>query len=275
VHKLIITAAITGAETTKKDNINLPITAEEQAKASRECVEEGASIIHLHVRDKDGNPSQNLNDFKASIEAIRSECTVQPIIQISTGGAVGEDIKERIRPLSELKPEMASLNVGSINFMDDVFINNPIDVKKLCKEMKKLSVIPEVEIYDCAMIESTQRLSEKGYLKDKIHYQFVLGVLGGLSGKPENLINLVNMINDKDTWGVAGIGRFELPLGVMAILMGGNVRVGFEDNLYYRKGVLAESNAQLVSRIVKIAKEVGREVASPDEARKILGLNTK
>jgi 3-keto-5-aminohexanoate cleavage enzyme len=272
VEKLIITAAITGAEVTKEQNPNLPVTPAEQARASKECVEQGAAIIHLHVRDKNGKPSQEVDDFRTSIETIRSACNPQPIIQISTGGAIGEPMEKRIRPLGELKPEMASLNVGSMNFMDDVFINSPRDVKKLASTMKELRVVPEVEVYDTAMIEVAQHLATNLFLGTPIHYQMVLGVLGGLSGEPRNLIHMVEMIDYKDTWAVAGVGRYELPLAVMAIVMGGHVRVGLEDNIYYSKGVLAKSNAQLVARVVRISREIGRDVAGPDEARKILNL---
>jgi len=272
MEKLIITAAITGAETTKEMNPNLPATPEEQARDAKACVEAGASVIHLHVRDKQGKPSQALADFKASIEAIRAACKPAPIIQISTGGAVGEDMQKRIQPVVQLKPEMASLNINSMNFGNDVFINHPNDVEKLAKHMQELGVIPEVEVYDAGDIELAQRMHKKGLLETPIHYQFVLGVPGGLSGEGYNLTHMMRLITDKDTWAVAGVGRYETPLSMMAVAMGGFVRVGFEDNVYYHKGELAKSNAQLVERIVRLAKELGRAVATPAEARQILGI---
>lgn len=272
MEKLIITAAITGAETTKEMNPNLPTTPGAQAEDAANCVKAGASIIHLHVRDKKGRPSQSLDDFRASIEAIRSVCNPQPIIQISTGGAVGEDMKKRIKPIVELKPEMASLNVNSMNFGDEIFINDPKDVEKLAEHMLELGVVPEVEVYDAGDIELAQRIQKKGLLKSPVHYQFVLGVPGGLSGEAHNLTHMTRLINKEDSWAVAGVGRYETPLSAMAIVMGGFVRVGFEDNVYYHKGNLADSNAQLVARIARIAKEVGREVANPSETRKILGI---
>lgn len=267
---LIITAAITGAETTTEMNPNLPVTPEEQAEAAAECVEAGASIIHLHVRDAKGRPSQSTRDFRASIEAIRAACKPQPIIQISTGGAVGAPMEERIRPIAELRPEMASLNVASMNFGDEVFVNEPQRVRDLAGKMLKLGVVPEVEIYDAGHVDIARGLLKQGLLKKPLHYQFVLGVQGGLSGEPKNLRFLVDSIDPDDTWAVAGIGRYELPLSKMAVEMGGFVRVGFEDNIYYEKGVLARSNAQLVSRVRRIAEEAGRPLATPDEARRIL-----
>lgn len=272
MEKLIITAAITGAETTKEMNPNLPVTPSEQAKDAAACVKAGASVIHLHVRDKSGKPSQSLDDFRGSIEAIRKACKPTPIIQISTGGAVGEAMEKRIAPIVNLKPEMASLNINSMNFGSDIFLNHPKDVEKLAKHMQDLKVIPEVEVYDGGDIELAKRLQKQGLLKSPIHFQFVLGVPGGLSGEPHNLIHMLSLISPEDSWAVAGVGRYETPLAVMAVVMGGHLRVGFEDNVYYHKGELAKSNAQLVERITRIAKEVGREVATPDEAKKILGL---
>jgi len=269
---LIITAAITGAETTKDMNPALPVTPKEQAEEARKCVEAGASVIHLHVKDKSGAPSQSLEDFRSAIDAIRSACNPQPIIQISTGGAVGEPMENRIRPIVELKPEMASLNIASMNFGDDIFLNHPNDVKELAKIMMDLGVIPEVEVYDAGNIGIAEKLLKLGLLNHPVHYQFVLGVPGGLSGEPKNLIFMRDLISDMDSWAVAGIGRYELPVAVMAIAMGGSVRVGFEDNVYYKKGVLANSNAQLVERINKISAMSGRKTAKPDEARRIIGL---
>ena len=269
---LIITAAITGAETTKEMNSALPATPEEQARASVECVKAGASVIHLHVRDESGRASQALSDFKASIEAIRAACDPKPIIQISTGGAVGAPMEARIGPIVKFRPEMASLNIASMNFGDDVFLNLPADVKKLAGHMQELKVVPEVEVYDAGHIGIAKRLMREGLLSHPVHYQFVLGVPGGLSGEPKNLQFMVDSIDEGDGWAVAGVGRYQLSCAVMAIVMGGHVRVGFEDNVYYHKGVPAKSNAELVARVKRIADECGRPVASPAEARKLLGL---
>ena len=269
---LIITAAITGAETTKEMNPALPATPEEQAKASKECVEAGASIIHLHVRDEKAKASQDLNRFKESILAIRETCDPVPIIQISTGGAVGVPMSERMRPIVELKPEMASLNVGSMNFGNDVFLNPLPEVRELVKALNENNVIPEVEVYDVGHIDLVKRLLKEGLLSHPIHYQFVLGVVGGMSGEERNIKFMIDSIDKEDSWAVAGIGRFELPLAKFAAENGGFVRVGFEDNVYIEKGVLAKSNAELVLKVVKFAKAVNRPIASIEETRNILGI---
>jgi 3-keto-5-aminohexanoate cleavage enzyme len=268
-HPVIITCAITGAETTRERQPHLPITPEEQAIAAAEAVQAGASIIHLHVREEDGSPSQRVERFEESIHAIRKR-TPGVIIQISTGGAVGESIENRAQPL-ELKPEMASLNLGTMNFGEDVFYNHPRDIVGLAAKMHQLGVMPELEIYEAGMLESALRLAKQGILREPLHFQFVLGVPGGMSGDPRNLVHLVSMLPSSDLhWGVAGIGRYQLPLAVQALVMGGHVRVGFEDNIYYHKGEIAQSNAQLVGRIARLAKELGRGVASIDQARKML-----
>lgn len=272
---LIITCAITGAETTKERQPHLPVTPKEQAQAAKGVMEAGGSIIHLHVREEDGKPSQRPERFQEAISAIRKEAP-KAIIQISTGGAVGESIENRAKPLS-LKPEMASLNLGTMNFGDDVFYNHPKDVEALAKKIYENKIVPELEIYEAGMLESAFRLLKKGILKNPAHFQFVLGVPGGMSGDLRNLMHLVSLLESemgKEThWVVAGVGRFQLPLAMHAILLGGHVRVGFEDNIFYEKGVLAKSNAELVERIVRIAKEVGREIATPEQARELLELN--
>lgn len=275
-HPVIITCAITGAETTKEKQPALPITPREQAAAAAECVKAGASIIHLHVREEDGKPSQRPDRFKESIDAIRAAAP-GVIIQISTGGAVGESIENRARPL-DLKPEMASLNLGTLNFGDDVFLNHPRDIVALAARMKEKSIVPELEVYETGMLEHGFRLLKQGVLRAPMHFQFVLGVPGGMSGEVRNLVHLVSLLeslaggDSPCHWGVAGVGRFQLPLAVQALVMGGHVRVGFEDNIFYRKGELAQSNAQLVERVARIACELGREIATPAVARKLLGI---
>ena len=270
MNPVMITCAITGAETTKAKQPHLPITPQEQAAAAAEAVKAGASIIHLHVRDDQGNATQDLNRFKESIQAIRDQAP-GVIIQISTGGAIGESIENRMAPL-DLKPEMASLNLGTMNFGDDIFYNHPKDILELANRMKTKKVLPELEIYEVGMLETAMKLHRQGLLSDPMHFQFVLGVPGGMSGNLKNLMLLLDHLPPDTHWGVAGVGRFQLPLATHALALGGHVRVGFEDNLYYSKGVLATSNAQLVARISRLAGELGREVASPAVARKMLGL---
>lgn len=268
--KLIITAAVCGAEVTKEDTPNLPVTPEELAQEAWNCEQAGASIIHLHVRDENGNATQSEEVFRTVVEKIRAK-GCKAIIQPSTGGAVGMTAEERMQPLN-LKPEMATLSTGSVNFGNDVFLNTPEYIEIFAKRMQEFGVKPEIEVFEVGMINNALRLVKKGLVEAPLHFDFVMGVPGGIPGEVDDLLHLVRKIPAGSTWTVAGIGRFELPLAVMAILMGGNVRVGFEDNIYYSKGVLAESNAQLVERIVRIAKEMGREIATPAEAREILNL---
>lgn len=267
MEKLIITCAITGAETKKEHNPALPCTPEEQAQAAFECWQAGASVIHLHVRDAQGNPSQNVDLFQEVQKKILARCDV--ILQFSTGGAVGTPVAKRLAPLA-LKPEMASLNVGSINFGDEVFENLPKDVDALAAEMQKLNIKPEIEVYDLGMLEYGVSLVKSGKISAPAHFQFVMGTKFGISGDPENLFLMRNKLPAGSTFAVAGIGRHQLALAPVAIVSGGHVRCGFEDNIYFSKGVLAKSNAQLVQRIADLSRSLQREVASPAEARKIL-----
>ncbi|MGZ3650183.1 MAG: 3-keto-5-aminohexanoate cleavage protein [Bdellovibrionota bacterium] len=267
--KLIITAAITGAETTKTMNPALPCSPEEQAQAAFECWQAGASIVHLHVRDAAGKPSQSLELFEKVTKLIRAKCDL--ILQFSTGGAVGTPVSERIAPL-KLKPEMASLNAGSINFGDEVFENLPKDIAALAGEMKKLNIKPEIEVYDLGMLEYGVSLVTSGIVSAPAHFQFVLGTKHGLSGSPENMFYLKSKLPPGCTFAVAGVGRHQLQVAPLAIVSGGHVRVGFEDNVYFSKGVLAKSNAQLVGRVKELSLLLQREVATAAEARGILGI---
>lgn len=269
MEKLIITAAITGAEVTKEIQPALAITPEEIAEDAYRCYQSGASIVHVHAREADGSPTQDKNTYGRIKEKLEEKCDV--IFQPSTGGAVWHSPEERLQPV-ELKPEMATLSCGTANFGPDVFMNTEEYMEKFAKRMQELGVKPELEIFERGMIENAKKLVKKGLLTKPLHFDFVLGVPGAAPGNPEDLMFMVDKIPEGSTWTVAGIGRHELPLATLAIILGGHVRVGFEDNVYYEKGVLATSNAQLVERIVRIAKELGREVATPEEAREILGL---
>jgi 3-keto-5-aminohexanoate cleavage enzyme len=268
MEKLIITAAIQGAEISKDYFPNLPVTPAEVAREAYEAYIAGAAIIHLHVRDEQGRPTQDIEVFRKNIEAIKST-GCKAIIQVSTGGAVGMSAAERMQHLT-LMPEYASLNTGSINFGDQVFMNPPKLIEELAKAMQKYGVRPEFEIYEEGHIHNSMALVRQGLVLGHLDFQFVLGVPGGMSATPKNLMLLVDSLPNNATWSVAGIGRYQLPLATMAMLMGGNVRVGFEDNIYYSKGELAKSNSELVARIVRIARELDRPVATVDEARQIL-----
>ena len=271
---LILTAAITGAETSRKDQPNLPITPAEQAADANACFEAGARVIHLHVRDDAGNPTQSLERFAATIQAIKAAAP-EVIIQISTGGAVGEAFEKRLAPLS-LKPDMGTLNAGTLNFGDDIFINHPRDIVRLAEAFKEYGVVPEVEVYESGMVDYIGKLVKKGIITHTpLHVQFVLGVPGGMSGTPKNVLYMRDHLAGEipgATWAVAGIGRFHIPASLTAMAAGGHIRVGFEDNIFYHKGVVADSNAQLVARMARIAAEIGRPLATPAQARSILGL---
>lgn len=269
MEKLIITAAITGAETAKSMNPNLPCSPEEQANAAFECWKAGASIVHLHVRDSQERPSQELALFEKVSTLIQNRCDL--ILQFSTGGAVGTPVEARLAPLA-LKPEMASLNAGSINFGDGVFENLPSHIDALAAYMLANKIKPEIEVYDLGMLEYGITLVTSGKVLPSAHFQFVLGMKYGLSGSPENLFTMIRKLPAGCTFAVAGVGRHQLQLAPLAIVSGGHVRVGFEDNLYFSKGVLAQSNAQLVARIKELSLLLQRDVASPSEARKILKL---
>jgi len=272
VSKLIITAALTGAEVTREQQPNLPITPEEIAQAALEAYEAGAAIVHVHARLADGTPTQDKEVYGEIKRLIERACPV--IFQPSTGGAVWHTAQERLQPL-ELDPEMATLTTGTCNFGRDIFANPQEFVEEAARLMQERGIKPEFEIFEAGMIDNALRLLKKGLVREPLHFNFVLGVPGAMAGTVRNLAFLVDAIPPGSTWTVSGIGRHETPLALAAMAMGGHVRVGFEDNIYYKKGELAVSSAQLVARIVCIAQELGREVASPDEAREILGIPVK
>ena len=272
MEKLIITAAICGAEVTKENNPAVPYTVEEIAREAESAYKAGASIIHLHVREDDGTPTQSKERFKVCMEAILERCP-DVIIQPSTGGAVGMSDDERLQPL-ELNPEMATLDCGTLNFGgDEIFVNTENTIKYFGQRMIERWVKPEVEVFDKGMIDYAIRFAKQGYILEPMHFDFVLGVQ--MTATARDLAFMVDSIPAGSTWTVAGIGRHEFPMAAIGIAMGGHVRVGFEDNVYLSKGVLAKSNGELVEKVVRIAKELGREIATPDEAREILGLKKR
>jgi 3-keto-5-aminohexanoate cleavage enzyme len=271
MEKLIITVAGVGAETTKDAQPALPVTAEEIGVDAARCREAGASMYHLHVRRADGSATQDRDTFAAAIEEIRKRTDI--IIQTSTGGAMGMTADERLQPL-ELKPEMASLTTGTANFGDEVFFNDTALMYEFYQRQMKAGVRPEFEIFEHGQIDNALRMVKKhGMAGPLLHWDFVLGVPGSMSGEPRNLVFLVDSIpKDISTWTCTGIGRWHVPCMLTSLALGGNVRLGFEDNVFFTKGKLADGNAQLVSRCVNIAMQIGREPATPDEARQILKL---
>lgn len=274
MEKLIITACICGAEVSKEQNPAVPYTVEEIAREAKSAYDAGASLIHLHVREDDGTPTQSKERFEVCIKAIKEVCP-DVIVQVSTGGAVGMSNDERLQPL-QLNPEMATLDCGTCNFGgDEIFVNTENMIKDFAEKMNARNVKPEIEVFDKGMVDMAIRLHNKGYIKAPMHFDFVMGVNGGISAEARDLVFMVGSIPAGSTWTVAGVGRNQFPMAVMGILMGGHVRVGFEDNVYLKKGVPAASNGELVEKVVRLAKELGREIATPAEARAILGLKER
>jgi 3-keto-5-aminohexanoate cleavage enzyme len=270
MEKLIITVALTGNVPTKEMNENVPVTPDEIAEDVKRCAQAGASVFHVHARDKDQKPTLDIDTFKSIVRKIK-DINTGIIVQLSTGARAGKDENERIEPIN-LLPEMGSFTTGSNNLPGIVYENSPSFIKKLGGAFGKTAVKPEIEIFELGMINNAKFLVTKGILKAPLHFSFVLGATGSMPGTVQNLSFLTQSIPDGSTWSVAGIGKAEIPLATAAIAMGGHVRVGVEDNLFMPDGSQA-SNLLLVEKIVRIAKEVGREIATPDEAREILSLN--
>ncbi len=271
MEKLIITAAICGAEVLKEHNPAVPYTVEECVREARSAYNAGASVIHLHVRYDDGTPTQDKERFRVIMEGIAEACP-GIIIQPSTGGAVGMTNDERLQPI-ELNPEMATLDCGTLNFGgDEIFENTENTIIYFGKRMIERGIKPELEVFDKSMIEMALRIHKQGHILKPLHFDFVMGVNGGIGGSLRDFVFLRGSIPSDATYTVAGMGRYEMPLAAAAIIDGGHVRVGFEDNVYLSRGVLAKSNGELVEKVVRIAREFGREIANPDEAREILSL---
>jgi 3-keto-5-aminohexanoate cleavage enzyme len=268
---LVITAAIVGAEVTREQTPHLPITAREIAEEAARCREAGAAVIHLHVRNDDGTPTQSTERFVEAIAAIRAktDCIIQP----STGGAVGMSIDERAQPLA-CKPEMATLNCGSVNFGEDVFVNTRPQIRDLARRIREAGSVPELECYDVGHVEEALSLLKEGAIGAPTHFQFVLGIPGGIAATEGNMRFLGSLIPDTATWAVAAVGRHQQPMTELAMRLGGQVRVGLEDNIYLSKGVLAEGSAPLVARAASYARSIGRTVLDPNGARKHLGLRS-
>jgi 3-keto-5-aminohexanoate cleavage enzyme len=270
--RLIITVAPTGNVPTKEMNPHLPVTPEEIAETAVRCRQAGASLIHVHARDAAGKPTLDPEVFSRIHQLIAERTDL--IVQISTGGRAGMDTEARAAAVRRIRPEMASLTTGSMNFPDRVYANPFSVVEHLATAMQEAGTKPEMEIFEPGMIANAMQLVDKGLATPPLHFDFVLGSRGSLPASPKNLLFLSESIPRGATWTVAAVGRWQLPMAALAIVMGGHVRVGLEDNIYYRKGELA-TNEQLVARVARIAAELGRAVATPDEAREILRLHQK
>lgn len=272
--KLIITAAICGAEVTKEQNPAVPYTVKEITHEAKLAHEAGAAVIHLHVRYDDGTPTQDRERFRICIDSIYKECP-DVIILPSTGGAVGMTAKERLQP-TELFPEIATLDCGTCNFGDEVFENTIPMLRVFGERMKANDIKPECECFEKGHLDTALWLARKGFISaERMHFNLVLGVLGAMNATVRNLSYLVDSLPSDATWCATGIGRNEFPLAAAAIAMGGNIRVGFEDNLYFSTGVLAKSNAELVEKAVALAKRLDRPIATSDEARTILNIKKR
>lgn len=269
--KTIISIAPTGAWPQKKDNPNIPLTPKEIAEDVYESYKAGAAIAHLHMRDENGNGCMDKEKFKETVELIRGKCDI--VLNLTTSGALVATDEVRVAHVKELLPEIASFDAGSMNWMNtSVFINTPQFLEYIGNLFQELGVKPELEIFDTGMIYNTLYYNKKGVLKAPMHYQFVLGTAGGLGATIENLVYLKGLIPAGSTWSAFGIGKNHLPILYAALALGGHVRVGMEDNVYYGPGRLAKSNAEFVERTVRIVKEFGNEPATPAEAREMLGL---
>jgi 3-keto-5-aminohexanoate cleavage enzyme len=265
---LIVTVAAVGAEVMPHQTPHLPVTPEQLGETAARCRDAGAAVIHVHCRNDDGSNTADPERFAAAYEAIRSRTDI--VVQFTTGGAIGMTALERAAPL-RLRPEMATLTCGTVNFGDDVFENSFPLMREILAEIARYGVVPELEIFDAGHLANAKRLAAEGLLRFPQHVDFVLGVPGGLEASVRNLCFLVDALPAGCSWSVAGVGRDQLPLATVAVAMGGHVRVGLEDNIYYAKGRLAR-NDELVARVVRIANELGRPVATPDDARRLLGI---
>lgn len=271
-NKVIITAALTGAMTPKEFNENIPTTPEEIAEDAYRCWKAGAAIVHLHMRDEQGKGTMDKEKFKKTIDLIKAKPDCDVVINCTTSGDSTASYESRMAHLDYVKPEMASFDAGSFNWMPfGIFDNSPQFLEPLALKMKETGVKPEFEIFDSGFMNIVEYYAKKGMLEGPYHYQFVLGVLGGMEATVKNLQYLHDMLPEGATWSAFGIGKDHLPIMYATLALGGHIRVGLEDNVYYSKGELA-SNLNLVERSVRIIKEFGKEPATPDEARQILGI---
>lgn len=266
---LIITVAGVGAELTRELQPNLPITPEQIAEDARACAAAGASIYHLHVRDPDGEPTMDVETFRAAADAIADATDV--IVQFTSGGGVKDDESARAAPL-ELSPEMASLTTGTVNFGDHVFFNPWWLITTLYKRMRAQAILPEFEIFEPGMIATAERVYAEHGDDHHRHFDFVLGVPGGMPAWDDSLAFLASHLPEGSTWSATGIGSANVGVTEQAIRMGGHVRTGFEDVRWFERGRLASSNSELVGRVVEMAASHGRDLATPAQARRILGL---
>ena len=268
--RVILTVAPTGSSTSRKQTPYVPLTPKEIAEETYRCWQAGASVVHLHVRDDEGNACMCYDKFKESIERIRDKCDI--VINMTTAGGFGVSDEERILPL-DLLPEMATMDAGSMNVAGDfVFHNSIAFLEKLGQRTQELNIKPEIEVMDTGMVYTALRLIEQGYVKRPPHFQFVLGMANGMAATVDNLVYMKNLMSADATWSAFGIGRNHLPILMATIALGGHVRVGMEDNIYLSAGERATSNVQFVERTRKIIELNNKSVATPDEVRRMMDL---
>ena len=274
--KIFISVAVSGSRPTKEMNPGVPYTPTEIIEAAVESYRAGAAIVHVHVRDpKSGKPSYEIDLFKEVLEGIRRKCEM--IVNLTTSGLFmeGKDaIQRRLQPVF-LKPDLCSFDLGSMNFQDRVFINPPEWAEEATRAMRENGVKPEIEVFDVGHIYQALDLVKKGLIDSPPYFQLCLGVKWGMAGTPENLLFMKSKLPADAVWSALGVANAQLPMITMALLLGGNMRVGFEDNLYLKRGVLAKSNAQMVEVAKDIAERLGFQIASAGEARRILGLKNQ
>lgn len=269
---VIVTAALTGSRISRAQTPHIPITPDEIVREGVAAWEAGAAVLHVHVRDpRTGLGTQDLGLFRTVVEGLRA--ATDAILCLTTSGIPGRNlpVEERLAPLS-LQPEMASFDAGSVNTEAGVFLNEPGFLDALARAARRYGVKLELECFDTGMVATALRYVAEGKVPGRPHFQFVLGSRYGMPATAATLAHVVAMLPPEATWSVIGIGRHQTPMAMLALAMGGHVRVGLEDNIYYRKGELATGNAQLVARVVRLAGELGRPVATPAQAREMLGL---
>ncbi len=276
MRKVIVTVSLTGGLQTKKETPYLPEQPDEIAKDAYDCYNEGASVAHIHARDKEGKATGDPKIFKEIHAAIKSKCNV--IIQDSTGGGPGMTFEQRLSCL-EAEPEMASLNMGTmLRPNGTAWINPRSELERFAEEMKKKNVKPEMEIYHHGMLREMNNFIDKGLVQKPYYVNFVLNMVyqGAAEGTWQNLVTLIQLLPPDTIYNCCAVGgRVQVPMTTLSVLCGGQARVGMEDNIYMSKGVLAKSNAEMVAKSVKIIKDLGYEIATPDEAREIIGLKKK
>jgi 3-keto-5-aminohexanoate cleavage enzyme len=268
----IITVAITGSVPTKKDNAAVPITVDEQVESTYAAYEAGASLVHVHVRNDDGSTSSDPEKFARFLAGVRRSCPGM-IVQFSTGGRSG--VGSERGGMLRLRPDMASLATGSVNFARIIYENSPQLITELATWMRDYDVKPEIEVFDLAMLYNAANLVSDGLLRSPVHVQFVLGVPNALPANREVLefeIEQLEKVLPGATWTAAGVGRHQLTVNEWALELGGHCRTGLEDNVRYDRHRLAVSNAELVERVAELTRACGRSIATPAEARRILGL---